>query len=67
MLRLDMSKDDDRYQTAHILWESAWEQGKCLGCQSDWSYFYDWHPHEIWDIEVEDNKRNKEKHWDWSR
>ena len=59
--------DDDKYEFAKILWLSAWNQGKCLGCQHDWSYFYTDKPNEIWDIEIEDNRRNKEMHWKWTR
>ena len=27
----------DKKQSAKILWNSAWEQDKCLPCQGDWS------------------------------
>jgi len=53
--------------TAKILYESAWHQGKCLACQSDWFAIYAYSPNTVSDFQIKERRLARKAYWAYSK
>ncbi|MDH3340793.1 MAG: hypothetical protein OEL84_05860 [Nitrosopumilus sp.] len=56
-----------KYQMAHILYESARYQSKCIPCQSDWFQFYAYKLETVWEFQIKQRQQDREMWRKYSR
>ncbi len=50
----------NKKDSARQLWESAWNQRKCLACQGDWFSCFAYNSGIIWDFQIIEKRRARE-------